>query len=73
MSSMNIKIGSKLKELRIENGLTQQALAEKLGISRVNYTRYETNASCPDYDTLVALADFFDVPLDYIFSRHNYL
>jgi len=70
---MKIKIGAKLKELRKENNLTQQQVADKLNISRVNYTRYETDVSCPDFDVLVALADLFDVSLDYIFDRKNYL
>ncbi len=64
-----INIGKKLKELRISEGLTQQQLAEKLKIGRVNYTRYETNAVRPDYETLITLADFYDVSLDEIFDR----
>ena len=64
-----VKIGKNLKELRKNLGLTQQNVADKLGISRVNYTRYETDVSCPDFDTLVLLADFYDVSLDYIFGR----
>ena len=39
-----ILIGSKLKELRKSENLTQQELATKLNISRVNYTRYENDA-----------------------------
>ena len=62
-------IGKTLKELRKNCGLTQAELAEKLGISRVNYTRYETDKVKPDYDTLIKLADFFDVSLDEIFGR----
>lgn len=72
MSSMKVNIGKSLKELRKLNGLTQQQVADSLGISRVNYTRYETGASNPDYDTLLALAIFFDVSLDYIFGRTNF-
>ncbi len=70
---MNVKLGKKLKELRNEKGLTQQQVADMLKISRVNYTRYETDVSNPDFDTLVALADLFDVSLDYLFNRQNYL
>lgn len=73
MSSMNTKIGQKLKELRKENGWTQQQIADMLKISRVNYTRYETDFSKPDFDTLIALADLFDVSLDYLFDRKNFL
>lgn len=64
-----MEIGNKLKELRKAEGLTQQQLAEKLQIPRVNYTRYETNAVRPDYETLIRIADFFDVSLDEIFER----
>lgn len=64
-----VKIGKTLKELRKNLGLTQQKVADTLNISRVNYTRYETDVSCPDYDTLLLLADFYDVSLDYIFGR----
>lgn len=71
MSTMKVNIGKTLKELRTLSGLTQQQVADRLGISRVNYTRYETGASNPDYETLIALADFFDVSLDYIFGRKN--
>lgn len=69
MSIMKNKIGPQLKELRKEMGLTQQQFADKLGLSRVNYTRYETDAVCPDYDTLIAIADFYKIPLDYLFNR----
>ena len=47
----------------------EQCVADALHISRVNYTRYETNAVNPDFDTLIALADFFDVTLDSLFNR----
>ncbi len=64
-------IGKKLKDLRLAEGLTQQQLADTLGISRVNYTRYETDVSRPDYETLLKLADFYDVSLDDIFDRNR--
>lgn len=64
-----VQIGKKLKELRKAEGFTQEQLAEKLHISRVNYTRYETDASRPDYETLIAIADFYKIPLDEIFGR----
>lgn len=64
-----INLGNKLKELRTAENLTQTVLAEKLNISRVNYTRYETNASRPDFETLIAIADFYDISLDELFDR----
>lgn len=64
-----MQIGKKLKELRLLEKLTQAELAEKLQISRVNYTRYETDAARPDYETLIKIADFYDISLDEIFDR----
>lgn len=64
-----MEIGKKLRELRTQNELTQAKLSDLLGISRVNYTRYETNKVRPDYETLIKIADFFDVSLDDLFDR----
>lgn len=66
---MTVKIGKTLKSLRKNSKLTQTELAQKLNIGRVNYTRYETDAVRPDYETLIAIADFFNVSLDEIFDR----
>ena len=68
----NVEIGNKLKELRNAMGLTQEELAIALGLSRVNYTRYETNKVRPDFETLIALVDFFDISLDELFGRKDY-
>ncbi len=72
MSIMQNILGENLKNLRCARALTQQQLSEIIGISRVNYTRYETGASNPDFETLIKLADFFDVSLDYLFGRKDY-
>ena len=67
-----MNIGNKLKELRKSEKLTQQALADILKISRVNYTRYEKDQVRSDYETRIKIADFYDVSLDEIFSRKNF-
>lgn len=64
-----MQIGKKLKELRLNEKLTQEELAVKLNISRVNYTRYETDKVRPDFETLIKIADFYDISLDEIFDR----
>ncbi len=64
-----MQIGKKLKELRLGEKLTQAQLSNILNISRVNYTRYETDVSKPDYDTLIKIADFYDISLDDFFDR----
>ena len=65
-------IGNALKQLRTDRKLTQKQVADALGIARVNYTPYENNTSCPDYDTLVMIANFYEVSLDYLLGRDNF-
>ncbi len=64
-----INIGNKLKELRKSEYLTQQQVADKLMIGQVNYSRYERGVRYPDYETLIKLADFYDISLDELFDR----
>ena len=64
-----MEIGNKLKLLRNSYGITQTEFAKKLEISRVNYTRYENNKVRPDYETLIKIADFYDITLDELFDR----
>lgn len=57
------KIGTFLKELRNEKKLTQEQLAEKLGVSRRTVSRWETGINMPDLDILIEMADYYDVDL----------
>lgn len=56
----------KLRELREKNKLTQIELSNKLKISNVTYGRYELNQREPDIATLIKLADYYGVSLDYL-------
>jgi transcriptional regulator with XRE-family HTH domain len=56
----------RLKELRMEKGMTQQEVADALGISQVTYSRYEKGEREPTLEMLVALSSFFDVSVDYL-------
>ena len=69
MPTMELCLGKKLKELRKEYDMSQRQLAKALGISKSSYSHYETGASNPDYETLIIIADYFDVSLDYLFGR----
>lgn len=51
--------------------LTQQDLADWLGIERSTYGKYETGHSEPTFDTLCRLADFFNVSVEYLMGRPN--
>ena len=57
------KIGTFLKELRKEKGMTQEQLAEKLNVSRRTVSRWETGNNMPDLDLLMELADLYEVDL----------
>ena len=58
-----IKIGSFLKELRKEKGLTQEQLAEVLNVSSRTVSRWETGSNMPDISMLVEIAVFYDVSI----------
>ena len=55
------KVGSFLKELRKEKGVTQEQLAEKLNVSGRSVSRWETGSNMPDISLLVEIADYYDV------------
>lgn len=59
-------IGKRITELRNEKGLTQQAVAEGIGVSRATYAHYEINRREPDNETLSKIAQFFHVSTDYL-------
>lgn len=64
-------IGLRLKYLREKNDFSQKRVAESLGISNVQLSRYESGDRKPDPETLAQLADFYDVSIDYIIGRTN--
>jgi len=61
---MNIEIANRLVKLRKGNGLSQEALAEKLGISRQAVSKWERAEASPDTDNLIMLAKLYSVSLD---------
>ncbi len=63
-----MKIGSFLKSLRREKGLTQEQVAEEFNVSRRTVTRWETGANLPDLAVLVEIADFYCVELRELFN-----
>lgn len=65
------KFAARLKELRQQNGMSLNDVAKQLGITRQALSLFETEKSLPSADKLVALADFFDVSLDYLVGRSD--
>ena len=62
------KIGSFLKELRKEMGITQEEFAEKLDVSSRTISRWETGANMPDISLLVNIAEIFNVSIPEIIN-----
>ena len=60
------KIGEFLKRLRGEKGLTQERLAELLGVSNRSVSRWENGRNMPDFDLLMELARCYDVSVEEI-------
>ncbi|MDD4344315.1 MAG: helix-turn-helix transcriptional regulator [Bacilli bacterium] len=61
---MNIEIANRLVELRKKMGLSQEELADKLGISRQAISKWERAEASPDTDNLICLAKIYGVSLD---------
>lgn len=61
---MNIEIANRLVNLRKSNHLSQEALAEKLGISRQAVSKWERAEASPDTDNLIMLARLYHISLD---------
>lgn len=62
----------RLRELRIQKELTQEDLAKYIGVSRTTYAMYEQGNRQMDYESLLKLADYFQVSLDYLFGRTDF-
>ena len=54
-------IGSRIQRIRINNGLTQEQLAEKLGVSRQSVSKWEMEQSLPEIDKVVLMSKLFSV------------
>ncbi len=62
-------LSTRLKALRTKKNLTQKQLAEKINVTHVSISGYESGNRSPDTDTLQRLADFFEVSTDYLLGR----
>lgn len=59
-------LGSRIQKLRIDNGLTQEQLAEKLSISRQSISKWEMDQSLPEIDKVILMSKLFSVGTDEI-------
>lgn len=59
----------RLKELRLNKGLSQQKVADFLGVSQQAYANYESGKRKPEYDLIVKLSNFFGTTTDYLLGN----
>ena len=68
---MNIEIANRLVTLRKRNSLSQEALAEKLGISRQAVSKWERAEASPDTDNLILLSRIYGISMDELLSTED--
>ena len=64
-------INFRMRELRKTRGISQLKLAFDLSINQNTVSRYETMERQADYETLIRIADYFEVSIDYLLGRTN--
>lgn len=71
MSTKKKALGLRVATLRCERGLSQEELAARADVSVRTIGNIERAQTMPDLDTLVTLADLFEVSLDYLVGRSD--
>lgn len=61
-----MNIADRIQHLRKTNGLSQEELADKVGVSRQAISKWESEQSTPDLEKVIIMSDFFEVTTDYI-------
>lgn len=61
-----LSLSQRLRELRKQNGYTQNEIAELLNCTQVTYSNYETVRRCISIQSLIRLAEFYNVSTDYM-------
>lgn len=66
------KLAEKLKELRIEKGLSQREVSSALGMTRNAFTNYENGYREPSLENLKKICQFFDVSADFLLGLKDF-
>ena len=66
-----MKFQDKLQILRKQNGMSQEKLAEKIGISRQAVAKWEVGLSYPDLDKIIIISDLFKISIDKLVKDYN--
>ena len=68
---MQLNLGKKIRELRHRDGITQETLAEVLGVTSQAVSRWESMTSYPDMEIVPSIANYFDISIDELFGYSN--
>lgn len=63
-SNTKMEIGKKLKNARVQSGMIQENVAEKINVSRQTISNWENEKSYPDIISVIALSDLYSISLD---------
>ena len=61
-----MNMANRIQDLRKSRGISQEELADKVGVSRQAVSKWESEQSTPDIEKVIILSDFFDVTTDYL-------
>lgn len=61
-----MNLSDRIYELRKKKGISQEELADKIGVSRQAISKWESEQSTPDMDKIIFMSEFFDVSTDYL-------
>ena len=64
-----MNLSENLKKLRKENNLSQEELAEKLGVSRQSVSKWESNSAYPEMDKLIQISNMFNIGIDELLNK----
>ena len=62
-------IGQRIKDMRLEKGMSQQELGDLIGVTKVSVCGYENGTRTPSLETFCILADIFETTTDYLLGR----
>ena len=62
-------LGTQIALLRKQNNITQEALAQQLGVTNQAVSKWESDQCCPDVTLLPKIADIFHISIDTLFGR----
>ena len=66
-----VDFSSRLKKLRIQNNITQEQLAKRIGLTKSVISAYETGIRMPSYESLLSISRVFKVSCDYLLGNDN--